>query len=75
MGGGEEGRGSGEHEEREAREARRKLRNLLDGDFLLYELTGDRQMRVLRLPRRVSPPAGAGGRACPRAAGGAPPAA
>jgi hypothetical protein len=44
------------------------------GDFLLFELTGDREMRVLHLPRRVSspnaPPAAAAGPASPRAGGG-----
>jgi len=44
----------------------RKVRHLLAGDYLLYELTGDRQMRVLHLPLRLSPRAGAAGRACPR---------
>jgi hypothetical protein len=55
--------------------ARRKLHNLLEGHFLLYELTGDRQMRVLRLPRRLTPREGSGDRASRRAGGGAPPAA
>jgi hypothetical protein len=56
-------------------EARRKLHNLLAGRFLLYELTGDRQMVVLSLPRRVTPTAAPAGRPSRRAAGGAPPAA
>jgi hypothetical protein len=34
-------------------EARRKLDNLLAGRFLLYEVTGDREMRVLSFPRRI----------------------
>lgn len=53
--------------------ARRKLGSLLAGDFLLYEVTGDREMRVLRFPRAVTRPAGSGGRASPRAGGAAPP--
>ena len=60
-----------------AERARRKLRNLLAGDFLLYEVTAGRELRVLRFPRRtvsVSPPAGAGGRAFPREGEGARPA-
>jgi hypothetical protein len=52
----------------------RKIAGLLAGDFLLYEVTADREMRVLHLPRRVSPPAAAAGRASRRAAGGASPA-
>ncbi len=56
-------------------EARRKLHNLLAGRFLLYEVTGDRQMVVLSMPRRVTATAGPAGRPSRRAAGGAPPAA
>jgi hypothetical protein len=55
-------------------EARRKLHNLLAGHFLLYEVTGDREMRVLRLPRRVIPSAASADPPSRRAAGGAPPA-
>ncbi len=55
--------------------ARRKLRNLLEGRFLLYELTGDREMHVLRLPRRLTPREGSGDRASRTAGGGGPPAA
>ena len=54
--------------------ADRKLCNLLAGDYLLYELTADRQMRVLHLPRRISPPAGCAGRAFPTGGAGATPA-
>jgi hypothetical protein len=46
--------------------AERELRHLPAGDHLLYEPSGDRQMPVLHLPRRLSPPAGCAGRACPR---------
>lgn len=56
-------------------EARRKLHNLLTGEFLLYELTADREMRVLSFPRRVSVSEGRVDRPFRRAAGGAPPAA
>lgn len=55
-------------------EARRKLHNLLAGDFLLYEVTADREMRVLRFPRRLIPSEGSAGPPSRRAAGGAPPA-
>jgi hypothetical protein len=58
-----------------AAEARRKLVNLLAGDYLLYEITADREMLVLRLPTRVRPPAGSAGRAFPTAGEAAPPAA
>ena len=58
-----------------APEARRKLMHLLAGDYLLYEVTADREMRVLRLPTRIRPPAASGDRACRRANGAAPPAA
>ena len=54
--------------------ADRKLSNLLAGDYLLYELTADRQMRVLHLPRRFTPPAAPGGRAFPTGGAGATPA-
>lgn len=54
-------------------EARRKLGSLLAGDFLLYEVTGDREMRVLRFPRALIGREGSGGRASPRGAGEAPP--
>ena len=54
--------------------AARKVASLLSGDFLLYELTAGREMRVLHLPRRLSPPAACAGRASRRAAGGASPA-
>jgi len=54
-------------------EARRKLHNLLAGDFLLYEVTADREMRVLCFPRRVSPGEGHGDPPSPRAAGEAHP--
>ncbi len=56
-------------------EARRKLHNLLTGEFLLYELTADREMRVLSFPRRVTAIEGLADRPFRRAAGGAPPAA
>ncbi len=58
---------------RGALQARRKLTHLLAGDFLLYEVTADREMRVLRLPTRLNHPAGCGDRAFPTANGGAPP--
>lgn len=54
--------------------ARRKLRNLLAGDYLLYEVTAHRELRVVRFPRRavaVTPPAGDDGRAFPRGGGAA----
>lgn len=54
-------------------EAHRKLCNLLAGDFLLYELTADRELHVLRFPRRLIPREASGGRASPREGGGAPP--
>jgi len=60
-----------------AERARSKLRNLLAGDFLLYEVTAGRELRVLRLPRRapaLSPRAGDDGRASPRGGEGARPA-
>lgn len=56
-----------------ASDARRKLVNLLAGDFMLYEITADREMLVLRLPRRLTPRAAASCRAFPRADGAAPP--
>lgn len=55
-----------------ARDARRKLTNLLAGDFMLYELTGDREMRVLRFPTRLTGAAGYVDRAFPRADGATP---
>ena len=57
-----------------APEARRKLMHLLAGDYLLYEVTADRELRVLRFPTRVRPPAASGDRAFPRANGAGPPA-
>jgi hypothetical protein len=54
-------------------EGDRKLRHLLAGDFLLYEVTTDRELRVLRFPRRFTRPAGSSGRAFPRGASEAPP--
>lgn len=57
-----------------AREARRKLGNLLAGHFLLYEVTADREMRVLRLPRPIRPGEGPGGPPSRTVGGGAPPA-
>jgi hypothetical protein len=54
--------------------AARKVASLLAGDFLLCELTAERELRVLHLPRRLSPPAACAGRASRRAAGGASPA-
>ena len=54
-------------------EARRKLTHLLAGDFMLYEVTADREMRVLCFPRRVSPGEGHGDPPSPRAAGEAHP--
>ena len=65
---------SPQHDLRDDAAAARKVAHLLAGDYLLYELTADREMRVLHLPRRVSPPAARAGRASRRAAGGAPPA-
>lgn len=56
-------------------EARRKIHNLLAGDFLLYEVTADRELHVLRFPRRLTAVEGNGGRVSRRAAGGAPEAA
>lgn len=58
-----------------AREARRKLENLLVGDYMLFEITSQREMRILHLPTRVRPCAGSAGPAFPTANGGAPPAA
>ncbi len=58
---------------RGAPEARRKLTHLLAGDFMLYEVTADREMRILRLPTRLSPREDCAGRAFPRASGAAPP--
>jgi hypothetical protein len=55
-------------------EARRKLEHLLAGDYLLYEVTGDRELRVLRLPARLIAHGGAAGRAFPTRAWEAPPA-
>ncbi len=53
----------------------RKIAGLLAGDYLLYEVTAEREMRVLHLPRRVSsridPAAAAAGPASRRAGGGA----
>lgn len=58
--------------------AARKIARLLAGDYLLYELTAGREMRVLHLPRRVrprvDPAAAAAGPASRRAGGGATPA-
>jgi hypothetical protein len=68
-----------EHAERgwddapDAPEARRKLMHLLAGDYLLYEVTADREMLVLRLPTRIRPPEACGDRAFPRANGAGPP--
>ena len=56
-----------------ADEGERKVRHLLAGDFLLYEVTTDRELRVLRFPRRFTRPAASSGRAFPRGASGAPP--
>ncbi len=58
---------------RGAPEARRKLTHLLAGDFMLYELTADREMLVLRLPTRLRPREVCADRAFPRADGAAPP--
>jgi hypothetical protein len=60
-------------EMRGAPEARRKLTHLLAGDFMLYEVTADREMRVLRLPTRLRPREEPADRASPTANGGAPP--
>ena len=60
---------------RGAPEARRKLTHLLAGDFMLYELTADREMRILRLPTRLTPREACVDRASPRVDGAAPPAA
>ena len=57
---------------RGAPDARRKLTHLLAGDFLLYEVTGDREIRVLRFPTRLIRE-DCPDRASPRANGGAPP--
>lgn len=56
-----------------APEARRKLMHLLAGDYLLYEVTADREIRVLRFPTRVTAPAASVDRAFPRANGAARP--
>jgi hypothetical protein len=56
-------------------EARRKLHNLLAGRFLLYEVTADRQLLVLSMPRRLTATGGPADRPFRRAAGEAPPAA
>lgn len=56
-----------------AAEARRKLTSLLAGDFLLYEVTADREMHVLRFPSRISSREGRADRAFPRVGGAAPP--
>ena len=55
-------------------EARRKLRHLMAGDYLLYEVTGNRELRVLRLPARLTSLADASGRSFPTRAWEAPPA-
>lgn len=55
-------------------EGDRKVRHLLAGDFLLYEVTSDRELRVLRFPRRLTRPEASSGPAFPRGASGAPPA-
>jgi hypothetical protein len=52
----------------------RKLRHLMAGDFLLYEVTADRELRVLRFPRRLTRPGASSGPAFPRGVAGAPPA-
>ena len=62
------------HDPRAQEAAARKIARLLAGDYLLYEVTAEREMRVLHLPRRVSPPAAAAGPASRRAGGGATPA-
>jgi hypothetical protein len=64
------------HDPRAQEAAARKIARLLAGDYLLYELTGEREMRVLHLPRRVSPDpaAAAAGPAFRRAGGEATPA-
>ncbi len=54
-------------------EGDRKVRHLLVGDFLLYEVTANRELRVLRFPRRLTRPAGPSGRAFPTGASGGPP--
>jgi hypothetical protein len=56
-----------------ALEARRKVEHLLAGDYLLYEVTGDRELRVLRLPRRLTSLGDAGDPAFPTGAWGARP--
>lgn len=58
---------------RGAPEARRKLTHLLAGDFMLYELTADREMLVLHLPTRIRPREVGADRASPMAGGAAPP--
>jgi hypothetical protein len=62
------------HDDLRTEAATRKVASLLAGDFLLCELTAERELRVLHLPRRLSPPAACAGRASRRAAGGASPA-
>ena len=62
------------HDLRADAAAASKLAHLLAGDYLLYELTADREMRVLHVPRPVSPRAAAAGRASRTAGGGATPA-
>ena len=62
------------HDLRADAAAARKLANLLAGDYLLYELTAEREMRVLHLPRRLSPPGASAGGASRTAGGGATPA-
>ena len=56
-----------------AEEGDRKLRHLLAGDFLLYEVTTERELRVLRFPRRLTRPGASFDRASRRGASGAPP--
>lgn len=51
----------------------RKVRRLLAGDFLLYELTANRELRVLRFPRALTSPAGSGDPPSPTGAEEAPP--
>ena len=66
------------HDLRADDDAARKLDHLLAGDYLLYELTADREMRVLHLPRpfssRLTNGGAAAGRASRTAGGGATPA-
>jgi hypothetical protein len=56
-----------------APEARRKLTHLLAGDYLLYEVTADREMRVLRFPTRIIAREAVGEGASPGTNGGGPP--